>query len=636
MKLNKLFTERYKTEHEVITLGEYLERAKSDPKMYASVHERVLEAIGPCKYVNTDKNLRLKKIFGGRTIKTWDTFSEFYGMEEVIENIVRYFVHASQGLEERKQILYLLGPVGGGKSSLAERIKQLFEKIPFYAIEGSPIYESPLSLFKPEDSSMLGIPKKYLNNQCSPWLVKRLQEWSKDKNFDYTKIPVVKLYPSQLQQIAISKVEPGDENNQDITSLVGKLDIRKLEHYRQDDPDAYCYNGGLCLGNRGILEFVEMFKAPIKVLHPLLTATQEGNYKGSEALAPVPFEGVIFSHSNESEWLAFKNNKNNEAFLDRVYLVKVPYCLRTTDETSIYKKLIENSELKDAVCAPYTLNLLSQYSVLTRLDDASSSSVYTKLKVYDGQDLKDKEVDAKPYDEYKALATLNEGMYGYSTRQAYKLLAKVFNYDNEEISANPVHLLLELEKDILSDDIPENLKNERLAHLKHLKHEYLYMLEKEIQIAYLDSYYEYGQHLFDRYILYADYWLSDETYRDSMGLLMDRSKLNQELEKIEKPARIGNAKDFRHEVVGHCLRYQAKNGGKNPKWTEYEKLKEVIESNVFSSTEELLPLLSLTKQGTKEETDKISNFLKKMEEQGYTKKQVSLLIEWWLRAKKSQ
>ena len=153
--------------------------------------------------------------------------------------------------------------------------------------------------------------------------------------------------------------EPGDENNQDISSLVGKVDIRKLESLSQDDPDAYSYSGGLCLANQGLLEFVEMFKAPIKMLHPLLTATQEGNFKGTEGFSAIPFQGIILAHSNESEWQAFRNNRNNEAFLDRVYIVKVPYCLQVSEEVRIYRKLLRNSSLATAPCAPGTLDMMA-------------------------------------------------------------------------------------------------------------------------------------------------------------------------------------------------------------------------------------------------------------------------------------
>ena len=115
--------------------------------------------------------------------------------------------------------------------------------------------------------------------------------------------------------------------------------IRKLEEFAQSDPDCYAFSGGLCKANQGLLEFVEMFKAPIKVLHPLLTATQEGNFNGTESIGAIPFSGIILAHSNESEWQTFKNNRNNEAFIDRVSIVKVPYCLRVTEEVKIYEKL---------------------------------------------------------------------------------------------------------------------------------------------------------------------------------------------------------------------------------------------------------------------------------------------------------
>src|SRR3712207_5660695 len=173
------------------------------------------------------------------------------------------------------------------------------------------------------------------------------------------------------------------ENNQDISSLVGKVDIRKLETLSQNDPDAYSYSGGLNRANQGLLEFVEMFKAPIKMLHPLLTATQEGNYIGTENIGAIPFSGIIMAHSNEAEWQTFKNNKNNEAFIDRIFVIKVPYCLRVTEEQKIYEKLIRGSELAEAPCAPATLEMLARFSVLSRLRPHENSNFYSKMRVYE-------------------------------------------------------------------------------------------------------------------------------------------------------------------------------------------------------------------------------------------------------------
>lgn len=632
---------RNRYEHEMLeeySLEEYLQICKEDPNAYASAAERMLASIGEPEIIETRHDARLSRIFSNKVIKRYEAFNEFYGMEECISQIVAYFKHAAQGLEEKKQILYLLGPVGGGKSSLAERLKYLMQKMPFYAIKGSPVFESPLGLFDyDEDGPILeeeyGIPRRYLRTSLSPWAVKRLQEYKGD----ITQFRVVKLRPSINGQIAIAKAEPGDENTQDISTLVGKLDIRKLEDYTQNDPDAYSFSGGLCRSNRGILEFVEMFKAPIKMLHPLLTATQEGNYNGTEAIASIPFEGIIMAHSNEAEWHSFKNNKHNEAFLDRVYIVKVPYCLRVTEEVQIYEKLIINSSLRDAPCAPNTLDMMAQFSILSRLKEPENSSIYSKMRVYDGENLKDTDPKAKSIQEYKDFAGVDEGMTGLSTRFAFKILSKVFNFDVSEIAANPVHLLYVLEQQIEQEQFPTELQEKYLSFVKgYLAPRYVEFIGKEIQTAYLESYSEYGQNIFDRYVIYADFWIQDQEYRDpDTGEILDRAMLNNELEKIEKPAGISNPKDFRNEIVNFVLRAKANNNGKNPTWTSYEKLRSVIEKKMFSNTEDLLPVISFNAKASAEERRKHEDFVARMVEKGYTPKQVRLLCDWYLRVRKS-
>ena len=636
--------EHYKSRYEAAkeeeySVQEFLALCKEDKSCYASAAERLLLAIGQPELIDTAQDPKLSRLFSNRVIGRYPAFSEFYGMEDAIEQIVSYLKHSAQGLEERKQILYLLGPVGGGKSSLAEKLKHLMQQIPIYYLKGSPVYDHPLCLFDlNEDGNILqqeyGIPKRYLRNIMSPWASKRLHEY----NGDISQFKVVKKYPSILDQLAIAKTEPGDENNQDIASLVGKVDIRKLEHYAQNDPDAYSYSGALCRANQGLMEFVEMFKAPIKVLHPLLTATQEGNYNGTEGLAALPFDGIILAHSNESEWQTFRNNKNNEAFLDRVYIVKVPYCLRVSEEKRIYQKLLEHSELSTAPCAPGTLTSLAQFAVLSRLKTPENSSLYSKMRVYDGESLKDTDPKAKSYQEYRDYAGVDEGMTGLSTRFAFKILSRVFNFDSTEVAANPVHLFYVLEQQIEREQFPADVAERYLEHLKgYLIPKYIEFIGKEIQTAYLESYSEYGQNIFDRYVIYADFWIQDQEYRDpETGQLFDRAALNAELEKIEKPAGISNPKDFRNEIVNFVLRAKAKNNGKNPTWTSYEKLRTVIEKKMFSSTEELLPVISFNAKTSTDDQKKHDDFVNRMMEKGYTRKQVRLLSEWYLRVRKSQ
>ena len=639
----ELFAESYnKVKQETMSLRDYLLAARDDPILYASAPERMVAAIGEPEMIDTSKDPQLSRIFFNRTIRRYKAFDSFYGMEDTVERIVSYFRHAAQGLEEKRQVLYLLGPVGGGKSSLAERLKDLMEVHPIYVLKAgreiSPVFESPLGLFQSDDLKGLleekyGIERRRLTGLMSPWAVKRLDEFGGD----ISKFEVVRLYPSKLRQIAVSKTEPGDENNQDISALVGKVDIRKLEHFSQDDTDAYSYSGGLCRANQGLLEFVEMFKAPIKVLHPLLTATQEGNYVGTEALGPIPFQGTILAHSNESEWQAFRNNKNNEAFLDRISVIKVPYALRVTEERRIYDKLLASSELSDSPCAPNTLDLLARFSVLTRLREHENSNLYSKLRVYDGERLKDTDPKAKTLQEYKDSAGVDEGMDGISTRFAYKVLSETFNFDTDEVAADPVHMMYVLETAIKREQFPEEVEKKYLDFIKsELSSRYADFIGKEIQKAYLESYAEYGQNLFDRYISYADAWIEDQDFKDpDTGQLLDRGTLDTELSKIEKPAGIANPKDFRNEVVKFALRARAANEGQNPAWTSYQKLRNVIEKRMFSQVEDLLPVISFDSKKDSDTEKKHEDFVSRMTERGYTPRQVRRLVEWYMRVNKA-
>lgn len=627
---------------EEISLQDFLSLCSNDKSAYANAAERLLMAIGEPEVIDTALDPQLSRIFSNRVISRYETFKDFYGMEEPIEQIVSYLKHAAQGLEERKQILYLLGPVGGGKSSLAEKLKSLMQKMPIYVLSAngvrSPVNDHPFCLFDiTEDGELLrkeyGIESRNLRSIMSPWAAKRLHEFGGD----ITQFKVIKVHPSILDQVGIAKTEPGDENNQDISTLVGKVDIRQLEHFAQDDPDAYSYSGSLCKANQGLMEFVEMFKAPIKVLHPLLTATQEGNFNGTEGLSALPFDGMILAHSNESEWQTFRNNKNNEAFLDRVYIVKVPYCLRVSEEVKIYQKLLEHSELSHAPCSPSTLDILAQFSILSRLKDSENSSLFSKMRVYDGETLKDTDPKAKSYQEYKDFAGVDEGMSGLSTRFAFKILSRVFNFDQTEVAANPVHLFYVIEQQIEREQFAQDITDKYTEFVKgFLVPKYVEFIGKEIQTAYLESYSEYGQNIFDRYVIYADFWIQDQEYRDpDTGQLFDRSALNDELEKIEKTAGISNPKDFRNEIVNFVLRAKANNNGQNPLWTSYEKLRVVIEKKMFSNTEDLLPVISFNGKTSTDDQKKHDDFVARMMEKGYTKKQVRLLAEWYLRVRKS-
>ena len=640
MKLLDKYKSKYEnTQEEVMSLEEYLKRAKKDASYYANSAARLLKAIGEPELINTALNPRLARIFEGRTIKVYKSFADFYGIEDSIERVVSFFKHAEQGLEEVNQILYLLGPPGSAKSTFAERLKSLMEQEPIYVLahkgQKSPVNDSPLSLFKKTDAAELQIPARYFNKTPSGWLIKRLVEL----NGDISQLEVIKAYPNRNTQTAIAVVAAADPNNQDISTLVGKLDIRKLEFFSQNDPDAYNYGGGLCRSNQGLLEFIEMFKADINTLNPLLTATQDHLYEPTEKIGMLPFEGVILAHSNENEWNAFKNDKKNEALLDRIYLVEFPYCTRITDEIKIYEKFLNNSSLDLSKCAPKTLQSLAEFCIMTRLDPVDVQTTHGtkkvtdkhKMRMYDGQRVE--ESSALTLQAYRDQATHEEGFYGVSTRDAFKILGETFNYDVAEVAANPVHLFITLRKMVDRERYDETKTEHYLNIIKnYLEPEFLKEVTKHIQKALVESYDEFGQASFDRYFLFADHYTQDTDYRDvDTGAMYDKEALNKELEKLEKAAGIANPRDFRQEVVGFVLRYKAEHG-KTPSWRSYEKLRKVIEANMFSKTADLLPVISFSGHKSKEEKEKHDSFIKRME--GYTEKQVRIVVEWFMRQQK--
>lgn len=635
---------------QVMSLQEFALLCKNDKGAYATAAERLLAAIGEPEEIDTRNDPKLSRVFSNRKIMRYPAFADFFDAEETVMNVVNHLRAAAQGLEESKQVLYLLGPVGGGKSSVAERLKELMEKEPIYVlqyngdngVELSPIKESPLALVREvfksrgkEDqlTSEFGIEPRRLKVPLSPWALKRLEESAGD----LSKFSVVKMYPSISKQIAISKTEPGDENNQDISALVGKVDIRKLEEFPQDDTDAYGYSGGLCQANQGLMEFVEMFKAPIKVLHPLLTATQEGNFKGTESIGNIPFSGVILAHSNESEWNTFKNNKNNEAFLDRVNIIKIPYSLRASEEEKIYEKMLAGSSLSQAPRAPGTLRMAAEWSVLTRLvQPEDKSSLVSKMRVYDGVDMTEADPKAHTLKAYRDEAQdKEEGMSGSSTRFMFKTLSRVFNltagHSNGEIAADPLKLMHVLEERVIAEQLPKDVESRYLGFInEHMRKSYFQFLGNEIKDAFMENSKEFGQHVFDRYVLHADMWIQGSDYLDpDTGIRYDKAALEAELAKLEKPAGIVNGKDFRNEVVNFVLRARAKNNGANPDWTSYEKFKVVIQKTLNTNLKDLLPVISFGKQKNSEDEKRHNDFVSGMVRRGYTEKQVRTLSEWY-------
>ncbi len=630
---------------ETMSFTEYLGLCKTDPLAYANAAERLLDVIGAPEIIDTSNDSgKQGRIHQGKVIARYKAFEDFFGMEETIQKMMSHLKGSAEGSEYRKQVLYLLGPVGGGKSSLGDRVKELMEQRPIYVLKSkatgkmSPINESPLGLFdnpemKKKVSARFGIPMRKMNMNMSPWAVKRLEEagGNPDDAFE-----VVKVYPSAKNQIAVAKVEPQDENTQDVSTLVGKVNINELgEGLDQNDPDAYLYSGGFAHGNQGVMEFVEMFKTPLKVLNPMLEALQSRNYQGTESIGIIPFEGLILAHSNESEWKKFSGNKDNEAILDRINVIRVPYTLQMDQEAKIYKKILEQSGYADRPMAPKTIEILAKFSAMSRLQDVEGNAKYghkVRAEVMNGDIPEGAAAKVPTIGELKSNAPLEEGMSGISTRFAFKSLTEAFNAKSNEgeFGADPILLMETLLQRIKEDGTitEDNKEKYRGFIINDLMKEYGAFVAEEISEAFTNASDGMCQNMFDRYIAMANAWIMNDPYNDKAvtGQVLSKADLDKKLQEIEKPSGIPDPKAFRDMVTRYVMNQQAQTGQK-VQWDSYEKMRQVIRTNLSRKMADAMPIIQFdgpTLEG--EELAQRNTFLKNMESKGYTLPMVKRVV----------
>ena len=343
------------------TLLQYLDLIKARPGLIDLAHKRMYDMlVAPgVTEVDVEADPRAKRVFGDESAKVYNFFKdEFFGMERTLEKIVRYFHSAAMGGEEARQVLYLMGPVGSGKSSLVERLKRGLEDLdPIHVIEGCPIFEQPLHLIprhlRKAFEDMLGVR---IEGDLCPVCRWRLINEHDGK---YENVPIKTISFSKRARRGIGVVPPVDPNNQDTSVLIGSEDISKLDRYSEGDPRVLELNGAFNVGNRGMVEFIEVFKNETEYLHTMITATQEKFVPAPGRHGTIYVDTCIVAHSNEAEWQKFKADHTNEAILDRIVVVKVPYNLRLTEEVKIYKRFLERSKF-NAQIAPHTLEVASK------------------------------------------------------------------------------------------------------------------------------------------------------------------------------------------------------------------------------------------------------------------------------------
>lgn len=596
---------------------DYLELLKEDPTLCMLAHQRMYELImnKGVENIKTEEHPRLRRIYGNDAIKVYKFFKDdFFGIDKVLMQIVRYFHAASMKGEESRQVIYLVGPVGAGKSSIMEALKKALETSqPIYALKDCPIREEPLHLIpkhlRKDFEESLNIQ---IEGDLCPVCRYRLKH---DFDGKFEDFPVEMVDFSIRSRKGIGVVPPVDPNNQDASVLIGSVDISKIDLYPEDDPRVLSLNGAFNVGNRGIVEFIEVFKNEVEYLHTMITATQEKSIPSPGKGAMIYFDGIILAHSNEAEWNKFKSDHTNEAILDRIVKIEVPYCLQLDEEVKIYKKIIKSSKFKTHI-APHTIDIASMFAILTRLAPSNKVDPLTKLKIYNGEEIVEKGTTKKAdIFEIKDEAS-REGMTGISTRFIMKVLDNTMT-ESEHNCINPIMVMEALVKSVKELSIGEDEKKRYLnLILDTIKKEYHKILEKEVTKAFIHGYKEQAEALFNNYLDHAEAFINKKKIKDkSTGEELEPDE--KFLRSIEEQIGISStsAQGFRQDVTAYMF-YIIRNGGKID-YTSYEPLKEAIENKLTTSVRELSRVITRSKVRDKEQNQKYDLMVEEMKKNGY-------------------
>ena len=607
----------------------YIEKIKEDPTITKLAHARVYDIIlkPGCRDIHESGDPHVKRLYKDETLKVYDFFAdEFFGIEKTVSQIVRYFHAASLKGEESRQVLYFMGPVGSGKSSLAEKVHRGLEAAdPIYAIEGCPMFEEPLHLIprhlRKEFEKMLGL---HIEGDLCPVCRFRLKE---EFNGKYEEFPIVTVEFSKRARVGIGVVPPVDPNNQDTSVLIGSEDISKLDLYSEGDPRVLELNGALNVGNRGVVEFIEVFKNEIEYLHCMITATQEKVVPAPGRHGLVYVDTVIVAHSNEAEWQKFKSDHTNEAILDRIVVIRVPYNLRLSEEVKIYQKIIRNSDFRAHV-APHTLEVASMFAILSRLESTNKCDLMTKLKLYNGEEVIEKGRTKKVDIQELRDGAKREGMSGISTRFIMKALDNALSDNAGGNCINPINVREALINMVKEADLPDDARKQYLESLQDTLHkEYLEILEKEITRAFVYSYQEQAESLFQNYLDHAEAYVNKSKVKDrntKEELAPDEGFLKSIEEQI---AIIGSAADgFRQEVIAYL--WAANRRGEKIDYRSYEPLKEAIEKKLISSVRDLSRVITKSRMRDEEQSEKYNAMVKNLLENGYCATCVDVVLKY--------
>ena len=605
--------EDLRREHEALrwegTFRDYFELVTQNPRIAQLSHARINDMIhaGGIERFNegTHHEIISYKFFS----------SELFGIEEPIARLVEYFKSAAQRLEVRKRILLLMGPVGGGKSTIVNMLKRGLEDWTntdggaVYAIKDCPMHEEPLHLvphqLRGEIEKHYGI---YIEGDLCPQCRYALEHTYGGRHED---VKVHRVVFSEKDRVGIGTFSPSDPKSQDITELTGSIDLSTIgEVGVESDPRAYRFDGELNIANRGLMEFVEMLKVDEKFLYSLLTLSQEQSIKTGR-FAMIYADEVILSHSNENEYIAFAGNRKSEALQDRIILVRVPYNLRVSQEERIYDKLLKQSEvLRNVHLAPNTLRVAAMFAVMTRLEEPKRQNVdvVKKMKLYDGEDVEGyKSKDVRELKE----ETVREGMDGISPRYIINRLSSALVRDGVTC-INPIDALRAIKDGFEQHTGISPDQRERYLNLISLaRKEYDELAKIEVQRAFVYSFEEMARTMCNNYLDNVEAYCNKERIKDPITEEeMDPDE--QLMRSIEEQIGISdNAKNtFRQEILIRISSYARK--GKPFEYNSHERLKEAIEKKIFSDLKDVVKITTSAKTPDPDQLRKINEVVDRL------------------------
>ncbi|HZW67831.1 MAG TPA: PrkA family serine protein kinase [Pseudogracilibacillus sp.] len=603
------------------TFADYLELVRERPEIAQSAHSRLYNMI---KFAGVEENAESK---------TYQFFSEeIFGLEETLEKLVEEYFHpAAKKLDVKKRILLLMGPVGGGKSTIVSLLKNGLEQFTrtdegaVYAIKGCPMHEDPLHLIpmhlREEFYERYGIR---IEGNLSPLNTLRLEQEYDGRIED---VLVERIVFSENKRIGIGTFSPSDPKSQDIADLTGSIDFSTIATYgSESDPRAYRFDGELNKANRGLMEFQEMLKCDEKFLWHLLSLTEEGNFKAGR-FALISADPVIVAHTNEAEFKSFISNKKNEALHSRMIVMPIPYNLRVSEEEKIYEKMIAQSDLTDIHIAPHALRVAAIFSILTRLKKSNKQRIdlVKKMYLYDG-----KQTDVNEQVNIRELKNEfpDEGLSGIDPRYVINRISSALIRKRVR-SINALDVLRSL-KDGL-DQHPSITKEDRENYLQYIaiaREQYDDIAKKEVQKAFVYSYEESAKTLMDNYLDNVEAYCHNQKLRDP--LTDEEVSPNEKLMRsIEEQIGISeNAKRaFREEILIRISVYARK--GKQFDYHSHQRLREAIQKKLFTDLKDVVKITTTAKTPDETQLKKINEVIARLiDEHGYNSVSANELLQY--------